>query len=152
MSQFKEMMGFNPCGIRMHYVRFDDTTFPKLSKIGYVFDATEFDKTTRGTRKNPYKVGNMWEFPLSIMDSYLSYNILEAKEQTLEILKECKEKELKYISVLFHDYQFCDDYKEIRDWYIWLMELFSKSPIYRFVSYDEAIMEMERAEGKNKER
>ena len=139
---FKKTMGFEPCGIRMHYVRFNKDTFKYLDEVGYAFDATEFDKSAGGTRKNPYRVGNMWEFPLSIMDGYLPQRFLEARKQTMEILKECNQRGLKYISVLFHDYQFCDDYKDMYDWYIWLMSFFTKSDEYEFISYDEAIVEL----------
>ena len=139
---FRKTAGFDPCGIRMHYVRFDSSTFEKLSEIGYPFDTTEFDKQGNGTRKAPYPVGNMWEFPLSIMDVYLPQKLEQAKQKTLELLEECKAKDLQYITVLFHDYQFCDDYRDMRDWYVWLTEYFAGSPDYEFASYEEAIRDM----------
>lgn len=140
---FEKTAGFPPDGIRMHYVRFDDSTFEKLSHTGYAFDSTEFNKQDNGTRKNPYKVGTMWEFPLTIMDGYLPQQYEKAKQKTLELLRECKAKQLDYISVLFHDYQFCDDYKDIREWYMWLIQYFSDSPEYDFISYRDAIRELE---------
>ena len=140
---FVKSTGFLPDGIRMHYVRFDDNTFRKLNKIGYKFDSTEFDKKTNGTRKDPYKVGQMWEFPLTIMDGYLPQQFEKAKEKTLEILDEAKKEEMHYISILFHDYQFCDDYTAISQWYIWLMEFLSESPDYSFISYNEAVEQLE---------
>ncbi len=142
-NTFKRTAGFSPEGIRMHYVRFDGNTFEKLAKTGYPFDTTEFDKKTGGTRKNPYKVGKMWEFPLTIMDGYLPQQFEKAQKKTLEILEEVKAESIQYVCVLFHDYQFCDDYRDIRDWYIWLMEYFAGSPDYCFVSYQEAIRELE---------
>lgn len=145
---FENTVGFPPEGIRMHYVRFDSGTFEKLSHIGYAFDSTEFNKEDKGTRKDPYKVGSMWEFPLTIMDGYLPQQYMAAKQNTLELLQECKTRQMEYISVLFHDYQFCDDYKDIRNWYMWLMEYFSESPEYSFISYQEAVrqLEVQRAE------
>lgn len=142
-NTFTQITGHKPDGIRMHYVRFDENTFDTLSKVGYSFDTTEFDKEKKGTRKKPYKVGSMWEFPLTIMDGYLPQNFDKAKEKTLEILEECKVKKLDYITVLFHDYQFCDDYKDIRDWYIWLIKYFSESSEYEFITYSDAIEQME---------
>ena len=139
---FRQLMGFDPCGIRMHYVRCDDETFEKLNKAGYAFDTTEFDKANGGTPKEPYKVGNMWEFPLTIMDVYLPQQFDEAKKRTLEILNICKAEKLRYITVLFHDYQFCDDYSDIRNWYKWLMEYFFDSDEYGFSSYDQIIQEL----------
>lgn len=142
---FKRVTGLKPCGIRMHYVRFDETTFEKLSSIGYVFDTTEFDKANNGTRKAPYQAGNMWEFPLAIMDGYLPPSFEEAKKETLRILEQCKERQLQYVTVLFHDYYFCEDYQDMKKWYEWLMEYFMNSKEYAFVSYDEAIRELEAA-------
>ena len=137
---FQEVTGIEPCGIRMHYVRFDAQTFRKLADTGYVFDSTEFDKQNCGTRKEPYKVGNMWEFPLTIMDAYLPQQFEAAKKATLKLVQECNG--LQYISVLFHDFQFCDDYQDMRNWYIWLMEYFENSPEFEFVSYQDAMEEL----------
>jgi hypothetical protein len=139
---FRNLMGFSPCGIRMHYVRFDDSTFSKLALTGYNFDTTEFDKKIGGTVKDPYKVGDMWEFPLTIMDGYLPQKLKAAKQKTIEILDKCKEKNVRYITVLFHDYQFCDDYRDIREWYIWLIKYLSENPDYQFISYADAIREL----------
>ncbi|MCR5061634.1 MAG: hypothetical protein K6A80_11565 [Saccharofermentans sp.] len=141
-NTFKELMGYDPCGIRMHYVRFDEETFGRLNVAGYVFDTTEFDKPSCGTLKAPYMVGDMWEFPLAIMDGYLPQQFEKAKEKTLEILDRCRGMGLTYVTVLFHDYQFCDDYKDIRDWYVWLMDYIKDSPDYEFISYRKAIAEL----------
>ncbi len=138
---FKRIAGFEPCGIRMHYVRFDDKTFEKLNEIGYAFDTTEFDKNNCGTRKDPYKVENMWEFPLTIMDAYLPQKFEAARQATLKLLDECRERKLQFITVLFHDNQFCDDYRDMKRWYEWLMEYFTQSQEYSFSSYIEIIME-----------
>ena len=138
---FRKIAGFDPCGIRMHYVRYDEKTFEKLSEIGYSFDSTEFDKMNCGTRKPPYKTGKMWEFPLSIMEGYLPEHFEESRKRTLEILEECKDKGVQYITILFHDNQFCDAYQDIRKWYIWLMDYFTGSEEYRFISFEEAIRE-----------
>lgn len=140
---FVQTTGFIPCGIRMHYVRFDSTTFEKLNRIGYLFDTTEFNKTDGGTRKAPYKVGRMWEFPLTIMDGYVPQDFAGAQKKTLEILDLCMNQELKYISILFHDYQFCDDYFDMYKWYVWLIDYLKMSEYFSFVSYAEAIGQLE---------
>lgn len=142
-DKFVRLVGYDPCGIRMHYVRYDNTTFEKLNTVGYTFDTTEFDKADCGTRKAPYKVGNMWEFPLTIMDGYLPQTFEDAQKKTLEILNLCKTERLQYISILFHDYQFCDDYIDIRKWYVWLIEFVEKSEDLEFISYSEAIGQLE---------
>lgn len=140
---FTRTVGFIPDGIRMHYVRYDGDTFRKLESVGYMFDSTEFDKENCGTRKKPYKLGELWEFPLTIMDVYLPKSLEAAKQETIKILEECRTKKIDYISVLFHDYQFYDGYKDIRDWYIWLIEYFDNSEEFQFISYSEAIEHLE---------
>ena len=141
-NTFKQVTGLEPCGIRMHYVRFDEKTFESLSSIGYAFDTTEFDKENNGSRKAPYRVGNMWEFPLAIMDGYLPQSFEEAKKETLKLLERCKELKLQYISVLFHDYYFCEDYQDMKKWYEWLIEYFMNSDEYSFMSYNKVIREL----------
>lgn len=140
---FTSLMGFEPDGIRMHYVRFDENTFENIAKAGYAFDSTEFDKPNNGTVKAPYKVGEMWEFPLAVMDGYLTQELESAKRETLARLEECKAAGLEYACVLFHDYQMCDDYKQIRDWYVWLIEYLDASEEYSFISYRDAVKELE---------
>ena len=142
-NTFKQVTGMEPCGIRMHYVRFDEKTFEKLSSIGYAFDTTEFDKANNGSRKAPYRVGKMWEFPLTIMDGYLPQSFEEAKKETLKILEQCKERKLQYITVLFHDDQFCEGYQDMKKWYEWLMNFFMDSEEYTFLSFAEAIHTLE---------
>ncbi len=142
-ERFRNQMGFDPCGIRMHYVRFDNQTFEKLADTGYVFDTTEFDKANYGTRKEPYQVGKMWEFPLAIMDAYMPQKFQDAQKRTMEILDESRTKGLQYITVLFHGDQFCDDYRDMLKWYTWLIDYFSQSDEYCFISYEDAIQELE---------
>ena len=79
---FKKIVKRTDYGIRMHYVRRDDTTFEKLSELNYLFDTSEFNKKSGHCLKSPYKVGDMWEFPLCIMDGYLPKKINEKKEET----------------------------------------------------------------------
>ncbi len=143
--KFEEIVGEAPRGIRMHYVRFDDDTFKKLDDTGYLFDSTEYDKTNPGLGKEPYKINNMWEFPLTIMDvdPYMPQNFAEAKKRTLEILDDCKANNIGYISILFHDYRFCNAYQDIMRWYVWLVEYLEGSDDYDFISYDEAITLLE---------
>ena len=139
-KKFIETVGFEPCGIRMHYVRFNENTFEYESQTGYYFDSTEFDKRKNGTRKDPYQVGNMWEFPLSIMDGYLSGNIDSMKESTLRFLSECEKKRMGYVTILFHDCYFCEDYKDLYHWYIWLIGYLKKN--YSFISFRDAIIQL----------
>ena len=145
------LMGTPPECLRMHYVRFDDKTFERLSQLGYVYDSTEFDKEAQCLIKGPYKVGRMWEFPLNIMDGYLhSHSILdyrasteEMKSGTLRIIGELQAKGINYVTVLFHDPGFCEHVKPYMDWYKWLVSYVEGSPDFDFVSYREAITMLE---------
>ena len=141
--RFEKIVGFSPSGIRIHYVRFNDETFTYENEAGYLFDATEFCKVQGGTFKAPYKIGKMWEFPLTIMDSYLPQEFEKAREETQKRLTICQRLGLEYMSVLFHDYQFCDAYLDINKWFRWFIEYINKSPDYSFCTYGEAIEELE---------
>lgn len=141
-KKFIETAGFEPCGIRMHYVRFNEKTFENEAEIGYRFDSTEFDKAANGTRKDPYRVGNMWEFPLSIMDGYLPEKLEPMKEATIKLLDECEQKHLKYATILFHDCYFCEEYQDLFSWYVWLIGYLKNK--YQLASFKEAIKQMEK--------
>ena len=144
---FKNLLGFEPCGIRMHYVRYNESTFLTEASVGYIFDSTEFNKEKCGTIKAPYKVNGMWEFPLSIMDGYLTQNFTKAKEETIARIEKCRDCGIDYVTVLFHDYQFNSGYLDMRDWYIWLIEKISLSEEDSFISYKDAIKELEVQDG-----
>ena len=141
-SRFEETVGVYPTGIRMHYVRYDDSTFEKLSKCGYIYDTTEFIKSEGTCLKAPYKVGNMWEFPLCLMDGYLPKRPEGKRETSVRLLKLAEAKGLPYFSILFHDFQFCEGYAYERDWYIWFTK-YLKEQGYTFISYLDAVKEME---------
>ena len=136
---FKETTGLDPCGIRMHYVRFNDNTFVYESNIGYAFDSSEFNKMTNGTRKDPYEINGMWEFPLCIMDGYLPEQLESMKETTIRLLKECEDRNMNYVTILFHDCYFCKAYMALYEWYRWLIQFLAQNEKYNFVSFTEAI-------------
>lgn len=141
-SLFREVIRRDDFGIRMHYVRFNDKTFSHLDECGYLFDTTEFDKEKGFLIKNPYKVGKMWEFPLTMMDGYLPLKLEEKKAKTTEIIKLAEKENIKYFTLLFHDYQFCEGYATERDWYIWIIKWLHEKG-YEFISYKDAIAELE---------
>lgn len=140
---FKKIVKRTDYGIRMHYVRRDDTTFEKLSELNYLFDTSEFNKKSGYCLKSPYKVGDMWEFPLCIMDGYLPKRINEKKEETKKLLEIGRKKGLPYFTILFHDYLFSDAFLTMREWYKWLIK-YLKMEGYEFISYSDAICELEK--------
>lgn len=141
-DEFCKLNNHTPNGIRMHYVRFDNSTFQLLSKVGYKFDSSEFDKENGYLIKNPYKIGNMWEFPLVMMDGYLPPRLDDMKKKSLEIIEEAEKEGLEYLTLLFHDYLFSDGYNTNREWYKWIISWLAEND-YEFVSYNEAINELE---------
>lgn len=136
-SDFKDISGLPTFGIRTHYVRYDDNTFNKMEKIGYLFDTSEFNKKTIEL-KEPYKIGEMWEFPLHLMDGYIIHNNLEqAKLKTIETLQEAEKKQLSYFTFLFHDYMFNEKtYPIDKAFYEWFVKYCIEKK-YEFVNYRE---------------
>ena len=136
---FQSLSGLDKFGIRTHYVRYNDTTFHKMSSIGYLFDTSEFNKQNIEL-KAPYRIGEMWEFPLYLMDGYVMKNDIEkAQKVTMEALKEAKEHDIQYFTFLFHDYMFNDrTYKKDKAYYEWFVQYCVEND-FEFVSYRDAI-------------
>jgi hypothetical protein len=142
---FRQISGLDSFGIRMHYLRCDEKTVEYLSNVGYLFDSTVCKL------ENPYKVGNLWEFPLHIMDAYIFHKgknrflmqtLEQAKDDTKKIIHNAFEKGIKYLTVLHHDRCFTDSAKSWKDWYIWIVD-YSRKNNFPFTTYREAIRELE---------
>lgn len=143
-DDFLSMSGLKDFGIRNHYVRFDEETFAKQNKVGYLFDSTWFDKKKLNL-KAPYKVGDMWEFPLHIMDGYICREgeWREGVRATIRALERANAMGLSYFTILFHDYFFDDNcFPQLKIWYMEMIEYCEKRG-YEFISYRKAIEELE---------
>jgi hypothetical protein len=142
---FKSLTKSKNFGIRMHYVRNTSQTYHLLDKAGYRFDSTEH------AFKNPYKIGNMWEFPFQIMDGWIienykkwqSLNLAQAKENTIKLIDKAFDHELEYLGIDFHDRYFSHAFKTWLDWYMWLVEYLKTNKI-ECVNYSQAILELEK--------
>ncbi len=140
---FSSMSKSKEFGIRMHYLRQNDQTFDYLSKSGYLFDSTE------QAMKNPYKIGDMWEFPLQIMEGWVFYNgkrqqennLEQAKITTLKLIEECKEHKLSHLNLLFHDCYYNKQFNQWKQWYEWVIDYFI-SEGYEFTTYHQAVKEL----------
>jgi hypothetical protein len=140
---FRSVSGLKDFGMRMHYVRMNENTLSNFSKLGAKYD------TTVSSFENPYKIGEMWEFPFQIMDGWIiengkkqqSRSLIQCKEETLKILDQCEGLNLKYIGIDFHDRYFSKSHKTWMAWYIWLMEELKLRKI-EFTSFEEAISEL----------
>lgn len=142
-DDFQNVVQKSDFGIRTHYVRFDENTFDKMSRAGYLFDSSEFNKHELEI-KAPYKVNDMWEFPLHIMDGYIipPGNLEKAMNDTIRAIKKANEMNMPYCTILYHDYQYNEKtYPVEKAWYDWLLEYLKKEG-YEFISYREAIKEL----------
>lgn len=140
----QSIAGVKNFGIRNHYARFDADTFEKMDSIGYLFDSTWFNKKELDIRA-PYKVGNMWEFPLHIMDCYICYpgKLEQGLRDTFAAIAKAEELGMPYCTILFHDNQFDNGFDpEMKRWYEETI-LFCEKQGYEFISYRDAIKELE---------
>ncbi len=116
-----------------------------MNEAGYLFDSTWFNKNTLELRK-PYKVGNMWEFPLHIMDGYICKEgkLKEGIRAAIQAVEKADRMGMPYCTILFHDYLFDDKFSpQMKRWYIETVKYCEKKG-YEFISYRQAIEEMER--------
>ena len=144
---FEEIAGLEQFGLRNHYVRFNEDTFDKMQRAGYLFDSTWFNKRELDIRA-PYKVGNMWEFPLHIMDGYICHpgELEQGLQKTFDAITQAEELGMPYCTILFHDYQYDDEFDpQLKRWYEETIR-FCKAKKYEFISYRDAIKELENRE------
>lgn len=143
-DDFAALSGLSSFGLRNHYVRFDEHTFEKQAEAGYLFDSTWFNKQELELRA-PYKVAQMWEFPLHIMDGYLCKpgKPEEGLAATRAAILRSEAEGMPYCTILFHDYQFDDRYDpQMKQWYEETVGYCEKQG-YEFISYRDAIRELE---------
>lgn len=143
-EKFHRLSGLTEFGIRNHYVRYDNETFKKMSEIGYLFDTSQFCKEQIRLNE-PYKVGDMWEFPLHVMDGYVLHtgNFDKAKLDIESALESAIKKKKMFFTFLFHDYMYnSKQYPEEKALYEWFIN-HCKSLGLDFVNYRNAIKELE---------
>lgn len=139
-STFKQIVQQDNFGIRMHYLRLNNTTLKNLDKVGYTYDSTTFEN------KNPYKIGNMWEFPIQLMDTWVVNgtnnhqirSLEECKLYSIKIIKEAEKKGLDYFTIIFHDVYFSSSFHTLQEWYKWLIDYLHKRG-HSFTTFTEAI-------------
>jgi hypothetical protein len=142
---FKDISGLAQFGIRMHYLKTCHETLSFLDNAGYLFD------TSLLKDENPFKAGNLWEFPLHIMDGHIMCNkrrwqnqvLCQAKDNTKLILDGLYNKNVKYITILFHDCYFSDSFRTWKEWYVWLVDYLKINKVV-FINYTNAVRELNR--------
>jgi hypothetical protein len=146
-NTFHDIYKTDDFGIRMHYLRKNDETFNHLAQAGYVFDSSEIGY------KNPYKIGDMWEFPLQIMEGWVFYQGKRHQESNLQQAKEIVKKEIQkaidldllYLNILFHDRYFDDSFGTWKNWYKWLIGYLKELNI-EFITYNRAVEDLNKLE------
>lgn len=143
-SLFRETSGLEKFGIRMHYLRNSSDTQYYEERAGYIFDSSFYEL------KNPYRVGNMWEFPLHIMDTYLFYvnkspwrnqSLEQVQKRTIEKIKKAFNSGIRYFTILSHDKEFSESFNASKEWYVWVIG-WLKDNGFKFIDYTNAILEM----------
>jgi hypothetical protein len=143
-ERFKELSGHYSFGIRMHYLRMNENTLANLEQSGYRFDSTVY------SFKNPYRIGNLWEFPVHLMDSYAVYgdsnhqtkSLEQIKKGTIQYFEKAEELKIQYFTIITHDFYFSDSFKTWKDWYVWLIEYLLEHT-YEFISFEDAVRELD---------
>lgn len=141
---FADLSGLKKFGIRMHYLKNNNNTLNFINDAGYLFDSSIFRASS------PFKVGNLWEFPLHIMDGYIvckntrwqNQSLQKTKDSTKKIIDTIFSRKIKYLTILFHDRYFDNSFQTWKNWYLWLVE-YLKLNKFNFISYREAIKELE---------
>ncbi len=146
-DRFADALSTDDFGIRMHYLRQNETTLNLLSEIGYKFD------TTKAGLGSAYLFNNsMWVFPLHIMDGwyllngkrYQSQSAKSAFQATKEQIDKLISDDVSYMSLNFHDSYFDDSFLDWKSWYCSTIDYLVSTGI-EFVSYNEAIKELAKA-------
>ncbi|MBI4647760.1 MAG: hypothetical protein HY738_14520 [Bacteroidia bacterium] len=140
---FHQISGLSNFGIRQHYLRSVQSTLLNMEKIGYIFDSTIY------SCQNPYKFGNLYEFPIQIMDSYeilghakwQNSNLDKIKENTLKRINEVRQKKISYIVILFHDFYFSESFISWKEWYISIIQFLIENGI-ELTDFRKAICEI----------
>jgi len=137
VKRFVEIAGFEPEGVRTHYLRFDQSTHEVMSQSGFKFDSSEYKVD------HPQLRHNLWSVPISMMDVRVvqvndEKNLQAAKKRTFEILKSAHEAEIPFLVINFHDYFFSSAYPWHMAWFKWLISEL-KTEKYEFISFKDAV-------------
>ena len=142
-DRFQSFSGLSNFGIRLHYLRMAETTLDHLAQAGYSYECSVYGL------KGPFRLHNLIEFPLQLMDVRVFYQtqnfktvpLKQAQEFTLKVIDQTASTGLPYLSIMFHDRYFCSTYGKWRDWYIWLIE-YLQDQGFGWVNYQYARQEI----------
>lgn len=141
INRFLDLTGMKPQGFRTHYLRWSGFTYELLNDIGYLYSSSQLGIF------HPFKIGNVWEFPISIMD----VRLIENAQNNLDLnywnhktfcqIKDAEEKGIPFFVINFHDLYFDESFIIIKNWFESLITYFIQHD-YEFVSFNEAVKEL----------
>lgn len=142
-DEFSSASGLEIFGVRTHYLRLAENTLDLFENVGYSFDTSSYGLCS------PYKIGQMIEFPLHIMDTRVMYsqgryritNLSQAQDYTKRIIDNVSDLNLSYLTILFHDRYFCSGFQRWKNWYKWLVEYLHSNGL-EFINYESAVSEI----------
>ncbi len=122
-ARFKQISGLDQFGIRTHYLRLSGYAHELFAQVGYTFDSS-----MQGIFE-PFKVGPLWEIPISIMDaslvprSQLNQDLNLWKKNTIMTLNRAIGNNQSVFVINFHDLFFDSArFPIIVEWFKWLIE------------------------------
>lgn len=134
---FKQFTKSQSFGIRTHYLRTSPNFLDYANRAGYVYDASDF------RLGDPCLYNGIISFPLNIMDGRIieskHYGIQKASyksiiNNTIKIIKKAKINNQQYLTILFHDRYFSDEFPIWKKWFIEIVQ-YLNSEGYDFVNY-----------------
>jgi hypothetical protein len=142
-EDFQKISGLGTFGMRTHYIRKNTQTFRFMAETGYFYDSSEH------AFKNPYRIGDMWEFPIQVMDGWViengrrwqTHNLSQAIDATKRLIEEAYEKSLPYLGIDFHDRYFSKSFQTWMAWYTWLIGYLNECEI-GFCNFRQAVGEV----------
>ena len=133
-------------GVRSHYLRMSGYTYEKYDSLNY-----DYDSSVLGILK-PFKVGGLWEIPISIMDSCLvndfqnNFDLNQWKKAAMEKLELAQKNNLPYFVINVHDLYLSDNYPTIKQWYFDFIGYLIQSN-FQFTTLQEACSELNKISG-----
>lgn len=141
LSRFQEISDIKALGYRTHYLRWSGYTYSILENHNI-----QFDSSMMGLFK-PYKVGSLWEIPISIMDVSVveraqeNNNIDLWNKNTNIIFEKALNNNIPYFVINFHDVYFDSQFFTMKEWYKNLV--FELQKKYQIISFEDAVLELE---------
>lgn len=142
ISDFTKLSSQQLFGVRSHYLRLNGVSFNTFSNAQIQYDSTIQMISA------PFKIGTLWEIPISIMDANLVPNFmtnsnLEEWTNNCEVaFQEALQKNIPYFVVNFHDVYMSDYYPTIKKWFFNFVDQ-KLDQGFKFITLNECLQELE---------